>query len=176
MFSLLISRRYRLRGEWLNSPSLLRLLGSQNGLRCDFPEAPIEIVTSSGGTKTLTFFYDTGSDHMVIPVYIARHHGIQYRQDFPGVISSSVGGRARCYYDFGQVRSSLSGRTHRWVCAFVESVQARLIVGRAGFLDDFAAAIRGHHLVVSCPVSLGRFLKHHAGRLRARAGDEAEPI
>jgi len=42
--------------------------------------------------------------------------------------------------------------------------------------DDFATAVQGHHLIVSHPVSLSRFVKHHAKWLRARAGDEWEPI
>jgi hypothetical protein len=115
---------------------------------------------------------------MVIPVYVARHQGIRYREEYPGTLTSSVGGSSRCFYDFVEVRSSLSGRTHRWACAFAESLQARLLVGRAGFLDDFAVAVKGRHLVVSHPVSLSRFLKHYAVRLRGRAhaGDEWEPI
>jgi hypothetical protein len=89
-----------------------------------------------------------------------------------------MGGSAGCYYDFVQVRSSLSGRTHRWVCAFTESVQSRLIVGRAGFLNDFATGVYGRQLVVSHVVSLGRFLKYHVARLRARprSDDDWEPI
>jgi hypothetical protein len=176
MLPLVVSRRYPLR-PWLNTaPGLKSLLGSPEGLRCDLPRVPIVIVTGSADTKRLRFFYDTGADHMVIPVYVARHEGIPYREDCPGTLSSSVGGSARCFYDFVQVRSSLSGRTHRWVCAFVESVQVRLIVGRAGFLDEFSVSIRGRHLVVSHPVSLSRFLQHQATRLRARPGDVWEPI
>jgi hypothetical protein len=171
-----ISRRYPLREYFNRARGLARLLANQDGLQCDFPWVRIEVITAYGDTTKLRFFYDTGADHMVMPVYVARHQGIRYRQDFPGTISSTVGGSARCYYDFVQVRSSLSGQTHRWACAFVDSVQARLTLGRAGFLDDFAAAIRGQELVVSCAVSMVRFFKHHAGRLRAGAGDKAEPI
>jgi hypothetical protein len=115
---------------------------------------------------------------MVIPVYVARRVGIRYREEFPGIIGSSVGGSARCYYDFVQVRSSLSGRTHRWVCAFADSLSAPLIVGRSGFHDDFATAIKGGELIVSHPVSLTRFLRHHVTKVRAGAQsrDEWEPI
>jgi hypothetical protein len=147
-------------------------------LSCDFPELAVEIATSYGNNTKLRFIFDTGADHMVIPVYAARHKGISFRQDYPGTLSSSVGGSVRCYYDFVEVRSSLSGRTHRWVCAFADSLQARLIIGRSGFLDDFAIAVTGRRLIVSYPASLRRFLKHHATRLRvhARASDEWEPI
>jgi hypothetical protein len=136
----------------------------------------LEIVTGYDDTVTLRFFCDTGADHMVIPIYVARSEGIRYREEYPGTLSSSMGGNVRCYYDFVQVRSSLSGRTHRWVCAFADSVQARLIAGRSGLLDDFAVTVRGHRLVVSHSVSLGRFLKHHATRRRVRSDDERQPI
>lgn len=91
-------------------------------------------------------------------------------------MGSSVGGSVRCYYDFVQVRSSLSGRSHRWVCAFADSVQARLIVGRSGLLDDFAVAITRRHVVVSHAVSLRRFVKHQTTKWRARSGDEWQAI
>lgn len=176
MPALSISRRYRLKTRFSKATSLKALLANQDGLRCDAPELEVEIVVSHGGTRKLRFFCDTGADHMVIPVYVARLVGIPYREEFPGTLGSSVGGSVRCYYDFVQVRSSLSGKTHRWVCAFADSVQARLIVGRSGLLDDFAVEVTRRHLTVSHKVSLRRFLKHHATRRRVRADDEWQPI
>jgi hypothetical protein len=176
MLSLSISRRFPLRRRFNKARSLQHLLASQEGLRCDSAELALEIVTEIGDTPKLRFFYDTGADHMVIPVYVARHEGIRFRQDYPGTLSSSVGGNICCYFDFVQVRSSLSGKTHRWVCAFADSVQARLLVGRAGFLNDFATTVTSRHLVVSHAVSVSRFLKHHIARLRGRPRDEWEPI
>jgi hypothetical protein len=178
MLSLSIYRRFPLQRRFNKVRSLQQLLASQEGLRCDSAELVLEIVTEIGDTRKLRFFCDTGADHLVIPVYVARREGIRYREDFPGTLGSSVGGSARCYFDFVQVRSSLSGRTHRWVCAFAESVQSRLLVGRAGFLNDFAAGVNSGELVVSHAVSLGRFLKHHLARLRSRprSDDDWEPI
>lgn len=176
MFSLFISRRYPLRERFNEAPSLKSLLASPNGLPCDSAELPLEIVTGYDDTVTLRFFCDTGSDHMVIPIYVARSEGIRYREAYPGTLSSSVGGSVRCYYDFVQVRSSLSGKAHRWVCAFADSLQARLIVGRSGLLDDFAVTVRGRHVAVGHKVPLRHFLKHHATRQRIRSVDEWQPI
>lgn len=175
MLSLFISRRYPLKNRFNEARNVKRLLTNPSGLRCDFPEIPLDIATRYGNTK-LRFFYDTGSDHMAIPIYVARSEGIRYREEYPGTLSSSVGGSVRCYYDFVQVRSSLSGKMHRWVCAFADSLQARLIAGRSGLLDDFAVTVRGRHVVVSHKVSLRRFVKHHATRLRIRSEDEWQPI
>jgi hypothetical protein len=178
MFPLVLSRHYPLVSRFNTAPGLKALLRNQDGLRCDLAQVPVEIDKGQDITATLRFFCDTGADLMVIPIYVARRVGIRYVEEHPGTLSSSVGGGVRCFYDYVQVRSSLSGRTHRWVCAFAEGLQARLILGRSGFLDDFAVAVKGHHLVVSHPVSLTRFLKHHSGRLsgRGQSRDEWEPI
>jgi hypothetical protein len=178
MLSLSISRRFRLQERFNEAASLKRLLGNPEGLRCDSAELALHVVTRTGDTRKLRFFFDTGSDLMVIPIYVARYAGIAFRQDYPGTLASSVGGATRCFYDFVEVRSSLSGKTHRWVCAFADSVQARLILGRSGFFDEFEAAVRGQYLVASRAVSLSRFVKHHIGRLRTRGvtADEWEPI
>src|SRR5215472_4239144 len=142
MLPLVLSRRYPLVPTFNKAPGLKALLGKQDGLPCNLPRVPIELVNSYGETRRHRFFYDTGADHMVLPIYFARHEGIRFREDYSGTLSSSVGGTVRCFFDFVLVRSHLSGRTHRWVCAFADSLQARLIVGRSGFLDDFGAEVR----------------------------------
>ncbi len=160
MSPLFLTRRYELVPTFNVARSLKALLTNPDGLSCSSPQIPVVIVTPYGNTAKLRFIYDTGADLMVIPVYVARHQGIPFRTDYPGRIGSSLGGGVRCYYDYVQVRSSLSGKTHRWVCAFADSLQARLILGRAGFHDDFATAVEGGHLVVRYRTSLGGFLKH----------------
>lgn len=93
-------------------------------MSCDFPELPVQIVTSRGSTRTLRFFCDTGSDHMVMPTYVARHEGIFYREEYAGTLSSSVGGSVRCYYlaEFEVVRCRprvppfLLGIRRAWLC------------------------------------------------------------
>jgi hypothetical protein len=178
MLSFWISRRYPLRERFNTGQSLKNLLVNEAGLPCDLPQVEVEIATDYGLTTRLRFFYDTGADLMVIPIYVADHEGIRFRKDYRGTLGSSMGGTVDCFYDFVRVRSSLSGRTHRWVCAFADNLKTHPIIGRAGFLQDFAACIRRGHLVVSHPVSLRRFLTHHLARLRAGPpfGDEWEPI
>ncbi len=58
-----------------------------------------------------------------------------------------------------EVRSTLSGRPHTWPCAFADSVTAPLVVGRAGFLDEFSATVGDNRFIVSYPAPLGRFLR-----------------
>jgi hypothetical protein len=153
-------------------------MASPVGLPCDLPVIAVSILTRYQDTTTLRFVFDTGADLMAIPTYIARREGIPFREEYPGALTSSVGGTARCYYDFVQVRSSLSGKTHRWVCAFVESAQARLILGRSGFLDDFAGVISGRFCVVEHPVSPGQWARERIASLwqRPRQADDWRPI
>ncbi len=87
MLRLRLSRRYSLRTWFNRAGSLKRLLASEAGLRSNLAEVPIRIITSFGDT-TLRFFYDTGADLMVIPLYVARHEGIPYREEFPGMLGS----------------------------------------------------------------------------------------
>lgn len=176
MLSVAIARRFQLIRRINNARGIRNLLANQDGLRCDHGEVAIDIVTDDGDTTRHRFFYDSGADLMVIPTHVAHVEGIRYSAAYPGMIASSLGGDARCFYDYVQVRSSLSGKVHRWVCAFAESERTRLVVGRAGFLHDFAACFRGNQLIVSHSVSVRRFLQHQVTRLCARSRDAWEPI
>ena len=80
MLPLVVSRRYALVPAFGIAPGLKALLANRDGLPCAEPRVPIEIVTGYGNTKSLRFFYDTGADHMVIPVYTAQKEGIRYRE------------------------------------------------------------------------------------------------
>jgi hypothetical protein len=111
---------------------------------------------------------------MVIPVYVARREDIAFGTDHPGSLASSVGGTAACFYGVVEVRSALSGRSPTWPCAFADSVPAPLVVGRAGFLEEFSATVGGHRFAVGYPAPLGRFLRQTFSRL-ARAARGAEP-
>jgi hypothetical protein len=73
-----------------------------------------------------------------------------------------------------EVRSALSGRSHTWPCALSDSVTAPLVVGRAGFLEEFSATVGGNRFVVGYPAPLGRFLRQTFSRLaRAARGPES---
>ena len=136
----------------------------------DIDNSIIRMQVRVNNSKPLKFIFDTGADLMVIPVYVARREGVAFGTDHPGSLASSVGGTAPCFYDGVEVRSALSGRSHTWPCAFADSVTAPLVVGRAGFLDEFSAAVTPHHFVVSYPAPLGRFL-----RLLTRAARDPGP-
>jgi hypothetical protein len=107
--------------------------------------------------RTIEFTLDTGADMMVIPVSMAAALGIDFSRDIEGK-ATTIKGSVRCYYDVVTVKSTLSGKVHRWPCCFVETTETRMLIGRAGFLADFAVSIRNGQLIVMYPVSLFRFL------------------
>jgi hypothetical protein len=139
----------------------------------------VDLVTQRHGITSMRFVFDVGSDLMIIPTYVAHREGIAYRRLHASVLTSSVGGRVSCYYDFVTIQSSLSGRQHQWPCAFAEGMQAPLVVGRAGFLDDFAPWIKDGHFFVGCRASLSRTVAHFFESILNRSDgnlDAWEPI
>ncbi len=171
-----ISRYYSMERLRSVDPELSNLLGGTAALLpWALPEFRLHLIARYGEVIPFNFRFDVGADLMVIPVYVARRLGIAYSQRHRGALASSVGGRVPCFYDFVTVQSSLSGRLHRWPCAFADSIRARLLVGRAGFLDDFTVSIRNGHFIVSYLASLSRVLTHAFTRLRPRPDNDSDP-
>jgi hypothetical protein len=163
-----ISRRYRMTRMQSVGSGLRDLLNDPAGmLPWARPKLRLDLVSKYEDVARLPFEFDVGADLMLIPTYVARHEGIAYSQRHRGNLSSSIGGRLPCFYDFVTVRSSLSGRLHRWPCAFAESTQAPLLVGRAGFLDDFLVSISKGHFIVSYAAPLLRGLSYRFAQLCA---------
>jgi hypothetical protein len=102
---------------------------------------------------------------MVIPTSFADGYEIPYTTDYPGAVGT-LGGTVACYYGLVTVRCHLTGREYRWPCGFTTGEGERLLLGRAGFLEEFAAAIVEGAFVVRRLGRLGRLL----ARLRVRIG------
>src|SRR6266403_1816401 len=73
----------------------------------NLPRLQLNLVTRFEYSFPIRFKFDTGADLMIIPTYLARRVGIAYIQSHQGYVSSSMGGRVPCYYDFVTVRSAL---------------------------------------------------------------------
>ena len=171
-----VSRRYRTTPRFNTSPGIIALLGNPDGLSCRRPQLQLEILTKYGDVTSLRFVFDTGADLMVIPVYVAQREGIAFRTQHQGPLASTLGGSVPCWYDFVEVRSSLSGKLHKWPCAFADSKTAPLVIGRAGFLDDFSATAGADRFVVSYPAPLGRYLRLLFARRPSSGVGQWQPI
>ena len=135
-------RRWPLQQRVNRAPGLARLTGQPDGLDCPFPQLRLDIRARDGRYLPLSFPFDTGADFMVIPTSFADRYDIPYTTDYPGAVGT-LGGAAACYYGFVTVRCHLTRREYRWPCGFTTGEGGRLLLGRAGFLDEFAVS----HLV-----------------------------
>jgi hypothetical protein len=171
-----MSRRWPLRRRTNRSPGLVQLTGDPAGVSCPSPYLRLDIRTRDGGYLPLSFQFDTGADVMAIPTSAADQFQIPYTTDHPGAVHT-LGGAAACYYGFVTVRCHLTRREYRWPCGFTTAEGGRLLLGRAGFLDEFAVAIVGGEFVVRRPGRLGRLLARLRVRISSwlgRAGRRAE--
>jgi hypothetical protein len=169
-------RRWSLQQRVNRAPGLARLTGQPDGLDCPFPHLRLDIRTRDGRYLPLSFQFDTGADFMVILTSFADRYEIPYTTDYAGVVGT-LGGAAACYYGFVTVRCHLTRREYRWPCGFTTGEGGRLLLGRAGFLDEFAVAIVEGEFVVRRLGRLARSLARLRLRLRSwlgRAGGRAE--
>jgi hypothetical protein len=175
-----LTRSYPLEPRINQSEGIKKLTADANGCRCDRPKLVLEICTKYGNICCGDFIFDTGADMMMIPCHLAHRHGIEYTKNYPGT-TTSPGGVAPCFYDYVSIQSSLSGKLYRWPCCFVETRIDRMLVGRAGLLDEFGVFIKDGWIIVSYPVPFWRFLVDRCKKFRAwltggRRRSDLEPI
>jgi hypothetical protein len=171
-------RCYSLKEHVAKSPPLCELLKDMRGASCARIEIPVSVGAeaeySSGirllppdraGSRlvqqptTLRFLFDSGADHMMIPIHIAERASIPFSNNHPGGIRGIEGKRkkedddedqsVKCYFDFVTVHSSLLDRQVEWICAFAETDLDTPILGRAGFLDYFNLCLIRNKVIVT---------------------------
>ena len=115
---------------------------------CPFPMLRIRVRDRFGALVALNFRIDTQADCTAIPVVDARRQAIPFHTDQPGHVAGLTG-RVAKYRD--RVRLVIGGREHDWPCDFVETPIAGLspVLGRAGFLDEYAFALDSGFLILT---------------------------
>jgi hypothetical protein len=94
---------------------------------------------------------DTQADFSAVPMTIAQREGIPYATDHPGEARGLVGTVAK-FRD--RIRVVIAGQEHDWPCDFVDAPAVpRLpelppVLGRAGFLGDYAVTIDSGYLII----------------------------
>jgi hypothetical protein len=118
---------------------------------CAIPEITVLVRTSLGNAK-LRFVVDTGADITTIPMWLAQQERIDVS---PHAIQGSVTGL------HGQtvgkvcdlITFQIAGVRYQWPCDFILSppTQRRIpVLGRAGFLREFAVCIDDEYLKITC--------------------------
>lgn len=135
----------------------LRLRGKTVGrFSCDTPVVRLRVRAKHGRLAELDFRVDTQADFTSIPVAEALERGIPFSQEHQRTVVGLVG-ETTTYLD--AVRVMIAGREHIWPCYFVKLPAPREpsrrprellpVLGRAGFLDDYAIAIDSGFLIIT---------------------------
>src|SRR5438105_2074793 len=131
-------------------PLMPRLSGTAD---CPYPMVTLLV----GDLVSLPLRVDTASDCTAIPTSVARQLGIPFQKERASEARGMVGQVGK-YRDTIRVR--LAGREHVWPCDFVEVPTSAPIVqlpdgpplavlGRAGFLAEYAVAIDDDYLIIT---------------------------
>lgn len=134
----------------------LRLVGrtASGGVATPYPKITLRVRDKYGGAVHVRFQIDPGADCTAMPMSLAKREGIPFQQ----VQESSAGGlvgTARKYRD--RLRVVLGGKEHVWPCDFVDVAAGntlapnmpQALLGRAGFLDEYAVAIDAGFVIIT---------------------------
>jgi hypothetical protein len=122
---------------------------------CPLPIVTLRVRDALGILVPMRFRVDTAADCTAVPTTIAALFGISFQR---ARASDALGmvGTARKYRD--RLRVVIGGREHSWPCDFVEapaqssqrhSTLPPSVLGRAGFLDEYALSIDDGFLIIT---------------------------
>jgi hypothetical protein len=143
-----------------------------DGVACPYPRVVLQVRDRYGMLVPLDFRIDCGADFTAIPLSTAREEKIPYQETRQGIATGLVGATAK-FRD--RVKVVIAGEEHEWPCDFVDvpppapgrQTDPLLkvgMLGRAGFLDDYAFAIDSGYIVLT---RLGPWRKWFRQRLHA---------
>jgi len=119
-----------------------------------------------GALVELKFRVDTQADVATIPISLAERESIPFARTQPGS-ARGIAGRVTKYR--GRLRVVIAGREHDWPCDFTEPAldpetrqplrDLAPVLGRAGFLDEYAIAVDDGYLIVTRIGTIRRWLR-----------------
>jgi hypothetical protein len=146
------------------------------GIPCPFPVVRLGVRDRYGSLTELDFRIDTQADFTAIPVQSAREQYIPFSQERERTAFGLVG-ETTIY--LGRVRVVISGREHDWPCHFVNTPpreagrqrgELPAVLGRAGFLDEYAITLDSGYLIITRIGPIRRWLRRLLHALWERAG------
>jgi hypothetical protein len=156
------------------------LLNHTSGdIACPLPCVRLRAQDRYGLFTPILFRVDTGADFTTIPIPLARRNGIPFSERDERRAIGLVGA-TRMFRD--RFRVVIAGRTHEWPCNFID-VPAEAaghpslspVLGRAGFLDEYAFAIDSGYLIITRLGRIRRLLRRCLQRLWETTG-QIHPI
>ena len=133
------------------------------GIECPFPLVRLSVRDKFGALAPMDFRVDTQADFTTISTRTAQREWIPYSEGRPRVAAGLVG-EAHVYRD--RIRIVLAGAEHDWPCEFlkppipVDSRRELLpVLGRTGFLDEYAIAVDSGYLIITRIGPIRRWLR-----------------
>jgi len=139
------------------------------GIPCPLPRVILQVRDRYGVLVALPFRIDTGADFTAVPLALARRQGIPFRETLPGVARGLVGAVEKYR---AEIQLVVAGKEHLWPCDFIKealpaeglslsaSVLAQeAVLGRAGFLDEYALSLDSGYLILTRLGTVRRWLR-----------------
>jgi hypothetical protein len=130
-----------------------------------------------GALAEVEFRVDTQADVTTIPISLAERERLSFARTRPGT-ARGISGKVVKYRD--RVRVVIAGREHDWPCDFTEPAidpeskrpleDLPPILGRAGFLDEYAVALDSGYLIITRIGPIRRWLRDRLHQLWAWSG------
>jgi hypothetical protein len=136
------------------------------GISCPFPVVRLRVRDRYGALADLDFRVDTQADFTSIPIPTAQRESIPFSE---AQERTSIGlvGQTTTYRD--RIRLVIAGREDDWPCEFVrlpapqepgrQSRELLPVLGRAGFLDEYAIAVDSGYLIITRIGPIRRWLR-----------------
>jgi len=137
-----------------------------DGIDCPFPIVRLRVRDRYGMLAELEFRVDSQADFTSIPVPMARRDAIPFSKAQQRTVIGLVG-QTSAYRD--RVHIVIAGREHDWPCDFLTQPPPREpdrlsndllpVLGRAGFLDEYAITVDSGYLIVTRIGPIRRWLR-----------------
>ncbi len=119
-----------------------------------------------GALAEVDFRVDTQADVTTVPISLAEREAIPFTKTAAGS-ARGIAGKVGKYRD--RIHLVIAGREHDWPCDFTEKaidhetlrplIDLFPVLGRAGFLGEYAIAIDGDYLIITRIGPLRRWLR-----------------
>jgi hypothetical protein len=130
-----------------------------------------------GTLANIPFRIDTAADFTTVPIALAERDGIPFRHSAPGQVQG-LAGAVEKFRD--RIRLVIAGREHEWPCDFVKAPslaepgrtlpELDSVLGRAGFLQEYAFCMDDRYLVLTRLGPLRRWWRRQVYSLWEKLG------
>jgi hypothetical protein len=128
--------------------------------------ARLKVRDRYGAIAELKFRVDTQADITTIPISVAEKEAIPFTKARAGT-ARGIAGKIAKYRD--RIRVVIAGREHDWPCDFTEPAtdpesnrpleDLAPVLGRAGFLKEYAIAVDSGYLIITRIGPIRRWLR-----------------